>query len=176
MHTPSSNTTTVNQAFYQPLDPLVESSPYRFPCPEFSDTNWLQMGVQRSLESAPSGRAFLQERTPGTGYVPGIPNYFASLGSARRLEFARDINLRLIADSCLPDRLADFEPLNDYECFALDGHWVQAATHDPRYDGTKAAVGHFYSLDLRRHTLRHVRAGSLCSARGRRRHHAGPSR
>ena len=46
-----------------------------------------------------------------------------------------------------------------YQCFALDGHWHQAATHDARHDGTKMAVGHFYSLDLRGHQLRHLTVG-----------------
>ena len=81
MHTLSSET-TVNQDFYQPLDSLVESSLHRFPCRECSDSNWLHLGVRRALESAPSGRAFLQERPPGTGYVPGNPNSIASLASA----------------------------------------------------------------------------------------------
>jgi hypothetical protein len=31
--------------------------------------------------------------------------------------------------------------------------------HDPRHDGSKLAVGHFYALNLRTHTLRHLAAG-----------------
>jgi hypothetical protein len=40
-----------------------------------------------------------------------------------------------------------------------DGHWHHAAAHDPRHDGAKLAVGHFYSLNLRTQTLRHLAAG-----------------
>ena len=67
------------------------------------------------------------------------------------------------AACCAPPRCPITWPhspgLKNYECFALDGHWHQAATHDPRHKGVKMAVGHFYSLDLRRHTLRHLAAG-----------------
>jgi len=41
----------------------------------------------------------------------------------------------------------------------VDGHWHKAAAHDPRHDGIKMAVGHFFSLDLRGHQLRHLAVG-----------------
>ncbi len=41
----------------------------------------------------------------------------------------------------------------------MDGHGHKAAAHDLRHDGTKMAVGHFYSLNLRTHSLRHLTAG-----------------
>jgi Transposase DDE domain len=71
------------------------------------------------------------------------------------------VNQTLIhaARASLHDRLADIPELANYECFASDGHWHKAAAHDPRHEGAKMAVGHFYSLDLRRHTLRHLVAG-----------------
>ena len=49
--------------------------------------------------------------------------------------------------------------LQNCQCFALDGHWHQAATRDARHEGTRMAVGHCYSLDLRGHQLRHLAAG-----------------
>jgi len=59
----------------------------------------------------------------------------------------------------LPDRLAQIPELANYACFAVDGHWHKGATHDPRHDGTKMAVGHFYSLNLRSHALGHLAVG-----------------
>ena len=41
------------------------------------------------------------------------------------------------ANRTLPDRLAAIPELAAYECFAADGHWHQAAAHDPRHDGAK---------------------------------------
>ena len=150
---------TVNEAFFQPLTGLVAASAYTRPCPEFSDEQWLRLGLHRVLEPVESGRAFLQEHGPRFKDTPGRSNYFYSLASERRRDLARDVNLELIARAALPDRLAHIPELAKYECFALDGHWHSAATHDPRHEGAKMAVGHFYSLDLRGHQLRHLAVG-----------------
>jgi hypothetical protein len=155
----SLDSTSVNDAFLQPLDGLAATSPHTYPCPEYSDEDWLRLGLQRVLERVESGRAFLQEHGPRFDYQPTRTNYFAALQSERRLELARDVNRRLLAAATLPDQLAQFPELKNYQCFALDGHWHQAATHDARHDGTKMAVGHFYSLDLRGHQLRHLTVG-----------------
>ena len=152
---------TVENAFFEPLRlALCEAAGTRN-CPEFSDDNWLRLGVQRVLEASPSGRAFLQEHAGR--FAPDLKHdtYFASLHSQRRLELAREVNasmLRQIAPT-LPDRLADLGELDNYECFACDGHWHGAAAHDPRHEERKVAVGHFYGLDLRRHTLGHLATG-----------------
>ena len=69
---------------------------------------------------------------------------------------ARDVNRALLADASLTDRLAHVPALAHCECFALAAHWHRAATHDPRHNGVKMAVGHCYSLDLRGHQLRHL--------------------
>lgn len=149
----------VNDAFFQPLTGLVATSSHTRPCPEFSDQDWLRLGIQRVLERAESGRAFLQEHGPRFDYVPTRANYFVAHQSERRGELLRDVNQRLLVAAKLPDRLANLPELQNYQCFALDGHWHQAATHDPRHDGVKMAVGHFYSLDLRTHQLRHLAVG-----------------
>lgn len=149
----------VNDAFLQPLDGLAATSPHTYPCPEYSDADWLRLGIARVLERVENGRAFLQEHGPRFAYQPTRANYFVAQNSARRLELARDVNRRLLARAQLPDPLARFPELKNYQCFALDGHWHQAAAHDARHDGAKLAVGHFYSLDLRGHQLRHLAVG-----------------
>lgn len=149
----------VTDAFFEPLAGRVAASPLTRPCPEFSDEHWLHLGIQRVLEPVPSGRAFLQEHAPRFECVPARSNYFASLQSPRRRDLAHDVNLALIAAAGLPDRLSAIPELEKYEAFAVDGHWHQSATHDARHDGAKVAVGHFYSLDLRGHQLRHLAVG-----------------
>jgi len=155
----TSGSPSVNTAFFQPLDGLVAASPLTRSCPEFSDEQWLHLGIERTLEPVVSGRAFLQEHGPRFEHTPGLSNYFFSLQSQRRVDLARAINLAVIAAAHLPQRLDHLPELAKYECFALDGHWHQAATHDPRHEGTKMAVGHFYSLDLRGHQCRHLAVG-----------------
>jgi hypothetical protein len=149
----------VDQAFFEPLTGLVAASPHTRPCPEFPDEQWLRLGLRRVLEPVESGRAFLQEHGPRFADTPGRTNYFYSLASERRRDLAHGVNLALIGKTTVPDRLADIPELAHYRCFALDGHWHKAATHDARHEGTKMAVGHFYSLDLRGHQLRHLAVG-----------------
>jgi hypothetical protein len=153
------STNTVDQAFFEPLAGLVAASPHTRPCPEFTDEQWLRLGLMRVLEPVESGRAFLQEHGPRFADAPGRTNYFYSLASERRRDLACGVNLALIAKAEMPDRVADIPELANYQCFALDGHWHKAATHDARHEGTKMAVGHFYSLDLRGHQLRHLAVG-----------------
>lgn len=159
--TTAATTLTVNQAFFQPLQGLATASAAARPCRDFSDDDYLQLGVQRVLESSESGRAFLQEHGVRFENTPDLGNYFAALRSTRRCDVIGEVNRALMsaANPSLHDRLGDIAELDNYECFAGDGHWHKAAAHDPRHEGVKMAVGHFYSLDLRRHTLRHLVAG-----------------
>ena len=153
------NPITVTDAFFQPLDGLVAACPQTRPCPEFPDEPWLRLGLARVLEAVESGRAFLQEHGPRFADTPGRTNYFYALASERRRDLVCAVNVALIARAALPDRLAAIPELANYPCFALDGHWHKAATHDARHEGVKMAVGHFYSLDLRGHQMRHLAVG-----------------
>jgi ribosomal protein L34 len=120
------------------------------------------MGVERVLQADPSGRAFLQHRRAlGLAGEPAHAAYFQSLASPRRLAVLAEVEaqVRAAGAGLVADRLADLPELAGYPCFALDGHWHRAATHDARHQGKKMAVGHFYSLDLRTHLLRHLATG-----------------
>jgi len=147
----ANHSATVNERFYQPLDHATRTAANLWPCPEFPDDQWLRLGVQRVLETSPSGRAFLQEHGLRFERAPGYCNYFASLKSPRRRDLAREVTLNVLAAVAaqVPDRLADIPSLARYACFAADGPWHQAVAHDERHDGRKMAVGHSYSLDLR---------------------------
>ena len=153
---------TVDQVFFQPLTGLAAASAHARPCPEFPDADFLLLGVQRVLECSPSGRGFLQEHGLRFARTPSLVNYFVALRSARRGAVLREVNLALVTagNQTLRDRLADLPELTAYECYVADGHWHQAATHDARHEGRKLAVGHFYSLNLRTHTLRHLAAAA----------------
>ncbi len=152
---------TVNEAFFQPLHGLAARSAHARACPEVSDEHYLILGVQRVLEASVSGRAFLQEHGPRQAQQVNLANYFSTLHSARRCGVLQEVNQAVLAtaNTQLPDRLADIPELARYEVFAADGHWHKAAAHDLRHDGVKMAVGHFYSLNLRTHTLRHLATG-----------------
>ena len=152
---------TVNEAFFHPLLGLAAGSSHAWPCLEFPDADYVYCGVQRVLESCESGRAFLQEHGHRWKNTPTQSNYFATLHSKRRVALLADVNRSVLgsANKLLPDRLAEIPELAGYDCFAADGHWHKAAAHDARHKGIKMAVGHFYSLNLSTHSLRHLAAG-----------------
>jgi hypothetical protein len=151
-------TDSVNELFYRPLHEVFPALENRYPCPELNDELWLRIGIERVLHALPSGRAFLQEHALRFEQLPKVSNYFESLKSARRADLAEEAAQMVcaLAEACLPDRLANIPELARYEVFALDGHWLRGASHDPREAAGKEATGHFYSLNLRHHTLRHL--------------------
>lgn len=153
--------TTVNEQFPPRLEQAAAAASSRRPCPEFPDETWIAMGVQRVLEAPESGRAFLQEHGLRFEKAPRHNHYFASLRSARRRDWAREVSRHILweARSRVCDRLAGIPELAPCACFAAAGHWHQAAVHDPKHQDRKMAVGHCYALNLRTHTLRHLAAG-----------------
>lgn len=155
-----SNATTVDDAFFNPIEDLVASSRHLYPCPEFPDWDFVRLAIHRVLECSPSGRGFLQEHGLRFENAPSLSNYFATLRSARRGQLIGDVHSRLSLqiDADSSDHLAGIPGLDRYECFAADAHWHLAAAHDPRHEESKMAVGHCYSLNLRSHSLRHLAA------------------
>lgn len=151
---------TVDNLFFHPLDQVFPDLKNRHPCPEFPDEDWLRAGVLRSLEDVPSGRGFLQEHGPRLNNPPKVSNYFESLKSERHGGLAGEANLAVAAqvDALCVDRLKDIPGMENYETFALDGHWHRGAAHDGKHKGAKMPTGHFHSLSLRSHSLRHLGA------------------
>lgn len=152
----------MGRQFFAPLLRGVDSLPSFRVCPDLPDPDWLLFGVLRALEWGSSGRAFLQR---GVSLLPGCPQisqFFETLKSARRLAFcsqaADALASHLIA--LLPDSLAQFPALADFDVWAGDGHFHAAAAHDPRDEkGRKHATGHLFMLDLRRHVMAHLTVG-----------------
>ena len=147
---------TVRELFFKPFNDLFGTLTHRGHCPEYDDELWLRAGIQRVLDKSESGRGFLQEYAVQWEVMPKRSNYFESLKSSRRADLAQELSLKVVAqaESSFRDRLADIDELKDYEVFAIDGHWHRGATHDPKRSGKKCPTGHFYSLNIRYHTLR----------------------
>lgn len=152
---------SVSATFLSPIAELLPQCERRRDCPALSDEAWLHLGLERALHELPSGRAFLQEHAFRFPHCPPLSNYFESLKSTRRLALVGELNQLLcqrMAQS-MPDPLAAYPELADFDLYAGDGHWHGAAAHDAPIQGQKYAVGHFYALDLRRHSLRHLAVG-----------------
>jgi hypothetical protein len=155
---------TVYNNFFEPALQLVAACPSFRVCPELSDPAWVAIGIQRALHESATGRAFLQTHGAELDFCPDFSHYFHTLKSPRRLQMLQEVN-QLFArrlKASLTDDLAVFPQLDNFDIYAGDGHWHQAASHDPILEEKTYATGHFYVLDLRRRTL-----GRLATARGK---------
>lgn len=161
MSTLSAPIGSVAATFLAPVLELLADCVHARACPAFPDEAWIHLGLQRVLHELPSGRAFLQQHAFNLPHCPARANYFESLKSPRRLSLAEELNQRLSQRlvATLPDDLSAYPDLAGFDLHAGDGHWHGAAAHDAPLEGTKYAVGHFYALDLRHHTLRHLAVG-----------------
>lgn len=161
------STPTVYNELCQPAISLVlECASYRS-CPELSDSAWVSLGIARVLHECPTGRAFLQTHGTQLDYCPDYSHYFHTLKSQRRLQLLNEVNRSLLPSlkKFLPDELAVFPQLADFDIYAGDGHWHRAASHDPLIDAKTFATGHFYALDLRWGIL-----SLLTTAKGKKEH------
>lgn len=134
---------------------------HRRECPSLTDEQWLKLGVCRVLEDQRSGRGFLQHlQAQDLLEAPALSLFFETLKSGRREGLCAEVNTRIARRMArvLPDPLAIVSSLDGFDVYAGDGHYHGAATHDPREEesGTKWAVGHFYTLNLRTHALTHL--------------------
>jgi len=155
---------TVYNNFSEPALQLVTACLSFRVCPELSDPAWVAIGIQRALHESATGRAFLQTHGADLDCCPDYSHYFHTLKSPRRLQMLQEVN-QLFARRLkvsLTDELAVFPQLDNFDIYAGDGHWHQAASHDPILEEKTYATGHFYVLDLRRRTL-----GRLATAGGK---------
>lgn len=100
---------------------------------------------------------------------------FESLKSKRRLLRADDISIQIrnLMWREILHPFACYEYWDDFDLYAVDGHFVAAASHDPPYEleresaqsakptdshvtQTKDATGYLYALDLRNHAVNHI--------------------
>ncbi len=156
----------LSDTFFAPLRAAAQSTARQRTCPKLSDLAWLELGLTRVLSDARSGRGFLQQLSVQLPGLPTLSHFFESLKSARRLAVLREAGQR-VAALLQPDQ-ADRPELKAYELYAGDGHWHAAASHDPKLDEKRYAVGHLYALNLRTHALRHL---GLCA--GKKEHDMG---
>lgn len=169
----------IRKEFFKPLFDFLHAAKHRRDCPALDDATWLEAGVRRCLGVFQSGRDFLQQLADQHDTEIGISTLFESFKSKRRLRLLDELltqsRLRMRRD--MPDALAHYACLADFDLYAGDGHFIAAACHDlpaprgkPAADGsvrsaasptarvavTKYATGHLYTLDLRTHAMSHL--------------------
>lgn len=153
---------TVSDAFFTPLLATSQGNPWSRRCPVTSDDECIILGVRRVLEIEPSGRGFVQVMRDGGHPSLAVSSMFENLASPRRLMSCRwsalALRQHLDHQRVVRDPLAAYPCLNHFAIFAGDGHYHEKATHDLARLGHDTATQHFYALDLRTHSLRHVTA------------------
>lgn len=164
------HTTELHRRFFSPLWPCLEASPRQRECQDYTDQDFLEVGVSRVVMSSQSGRDLLQRLALMRDNVPQRSNFFEALKSQRRLAMVEDVAIRL-RQNCsrsLPDALAQFPELDGFDIYAGDGHSHEHATHDERIEGTKLCVTHLYTRNLRNSWMSHL---SLCPVKDKGNHH-----
>jgi hypothetical protein len=144
-----------SEAFFAPLAGLTEASVHARSCPELPDAAWLHLGIARTLHAPRSGRGFLQTFAPHLPCCPQNSHFFETLKSPRRSALVAEVSAAVAKrvpalEAALPEALANFD------LYAGDGHWHEAAIHDAPIDQRRWAVGHLYGLSLRSHALSHL--------------------
>lgn len=160
----------LHHRFFGPLWPCLEGSASQRHCLEYSDKDFLEVGISRVLTACRSGRDLLQRLSLMRDGTPGRSNFFESLKSARRLKMIEDVAARL-RQKCageLPDALAQFPELDGFDVYAGDGHSHEHACHDEPVNGSKLCVTHLYTRSLRQAVMNHL---SFCAVKEKGNHH-----
>jgi hypothetical protein len=122
----------VRDAFLQPaLDLLPTLDHYRDDL-DFSDAEFITLGVRRINSYHPSGRSFLQSARQCDVTDVSVKAYFGAASSLRRLAMAHELNT-VLSRTIVPtsDRFAVFPDLLGRDILALDGHDVERGSHEP---------------------------------------------
>lgn len=152
--------TTFSEAFFKPIIEKYALSDRQYSCSEISDLDYLRLGIERCLSQAKSGRDYIQELGDHDTLHLSVNHFFKALKSKRRLANITSVNdlLREAISQNIEDPFASFSELDKWHLYAVDGHYQQAACHDPAHTNTrgkttKPATGHFCRINLRTHHM-----------------------
>lgn len=168
-------TSPVLSRFITPLTDAYSGSQCKYDCRELGDLDFLESGVSRCISAVTSGRDFLQQHGDRGRRDIERTLFFKALKSSRRLDNLTSVNLNVarLMGSRLADPLAGIGELSGFDIYAGDGHFHEAACHDPHKPkrpkppkkkangdrqkrAKKLQTGHFFMLGMRDHHLRHL--------------------
>jgi hypothetical protein len=166
-------TSPVTTKFLAPLVDAYAGSQRKYACTELGDLDFLESGILRCISAVTSGRDFLQQHgDQGRKDIP-VGLFFKALKSGRRLANLESVcaNVTRLVAARAEDPYAGIRELTGFDIYAGDGHFHEAACHDPHKPkkvkltgkkGERAKVakkrqtGHFFLLGMRDHHLRHL--------------------
>lgn len=152
--------TELAHIFFADTLQLYPRSLRQYNCTGISDIHYCQLGVLRCLSSSTTGQEFLQYHADQNVADINPSHFFKALKSPRRLENITSLNdlLAVPMNEHITDPYLPCEDLNDWDIYAMDGHYHKAACFDTKHetsDGTLRAVstGHFFRMNMRTHHL-----------------------
>jgi IS4 transposase len=152
--------TDLSRILFSDIPALYSQSQRKYNCAGISDINFCQLGVLRCLSSSLTGQEFIQYHADQNVADIDPSHFFKALKSARRLENITSLNdlLAITMKTRVADPYTQCRELDEWDIYAVDGHYHKAACFDPKYiaaDGSdrSAATGHFFRLDMRTHHL-----------------------
>ena len=126
-------TPLVRDAFLDPAFSLLSGLDHYRDGLDYSDTEFITLGVRRINAFHPSGRSFLQSARQCEVTEVSVRAYFGAASSPRRLALIHELNTALSRKiAATADRFADFPELAGRDVLALDGHDIAHATHEPK--------------------------------------------
>ena len=132
----------IRDAFLEPAISLLPSLDNYRDDLDYSDTEFIILGVRRINSLHPSGRSFLQSVRQCDVSEVSLRAYFGAASSTRRLAFIHELNTDLsLKVTARVDRFAVFPELAGRDVLALDGHDVRHATHEPKATTAKGQRG-----------------------------------
>lgn len=146
--------------FFSDVFQLYPQSSRQYRCTDISDIHYCQLGVLRCLSSSTTGQEFLQfHADQGIANIePG--HFFKALKSPRRLANITSLNDLLAGPMKhrIPDPYAQCPELDDWDLYAVDGHYHHAACFDKKSKNSKGevraiATGHFFRMNMRNHHM-----------------------
>ena len=122
----------IRNAFLDPALHLIPSLDNHLRDLDFSDLEFITLGVRRINTFHPSGRSFLQSARQCDETDVSLKAYFGACSSPRRLAMLHELNTMVSRQVLSPmDRFAVFPELAGRDVLALDGHDIRHATHEP---------------------------------------------
>lgn len=129
----TSLTPLVLDAFLDPALSLLSGLDHYRDDLDYSDAEFITLGVRRINTFHPSGRSFLQSARQCEVTEVSLRAYFGAASSPRRLALIHELNTTVSRKiAATSDRFADFPELAGRDVLALDGHDIQHATHEPK--------------------------------------------
>lgn len=122
----------IRDAFLEPALCLLATLDHYRDGLDFSDAEFITLGVRRINTYHPSGRSFLQSARQCDVTDVSVKAYFGAASSLRRLAMVHELNTTL-SQTIVPlsDRFAVFPELAGRDILALDGHDVERGSHEP---------------------------------------------